>query len=94
MKRFTHLYTRAAAGVAVLFFPVMVGCSAFGGGSLSNDPAIAAQQMEIESLERDVKEAKRYTQEAEEREKAAKDRLKAAKHELKALEARAKRRGY
>ena len=94
MKTSTYIYTKARAGVAVLFFPLMMGCSVFGGNSLSDDPAVRAQQMEIESLERDLKEAERYSEEAEQREKAAKNRLKAAEHELKALEEQAKRRGY
>ncbi|MCJ8163442.1 hypothetical protein MKJ04_01225 [Pontibacter sp. E15-1] len=95
MKTLTRLYSKAAMGAAVLFFPVLVGCSAFGGsGSLSNSPAVAAQQQEIEMLQREVDEAERYRKEAEQREKAAKNRLKAAEHELKALESQAKARGY
>ena len=94
MKTSTYIYTRVMTGAAILLFPFMVGCSVLGGGGYSDDPAVRAQQMEIESLERDVEEAERYAEEAEEREKAAKDRLEAAKHELKALKAQAERRGY
>lgn len=94
MKTSTYIYTKTRAGAAVLLLPFMMGCSVFGGGGYSDDPAVRAQQQEIESLERDLQEAERYAEEAEQREKAAKNRLKAAKHELKALEEQAKRRGY
>ena len=94
MKTSTYIYTKAMGGAAVLLFPFIMSCSVLGGGGYSDDPAVRAQQMEIESLERDLKEAERYSEEAEQREKAAKNRLKAAEHELKALEEQAKRRGY
>ena len=94
MKTLTYIYSKATLGAAIVCLPLMMGCSVLGGGGYSDDPAVAAQQREIEALERDVQEAERYSDEAEQREKAAKDRLKAAKHELKALETQAKRRGY
>jgi chromosome segregation ATPase len=95
MKMTTSIYKRAASGALVMIVPLMFGCSVFsGGGRLSDDPVIAAQQREVRALEQEVEEAERYTKEAEQREKAAKNRLKAAEHELKALESEVKRRGY
>lgn len=94
MKTLTYIYTKAVGGAAIVLFPFMMGCSVLGGGGYSDDPAVRAQEMEIESLERDVEEAERFSEEAEQREKAAKSRLKAAEHELNALKEQAKRRGY
>ncbi|MBC5992282.1 hypothetical protein [Pontibacter cellulosilyticus] len=77
----------------MLIFPLLMGCSTFGGsGSVSSDPAVAEQQREVDQLKKELREAERFAEEANQREKAAKDRLKAAEHELKALEERAKRR--
>ncbi|MBW7468708.1 hypothetical protein ABID22_003127 [Pontibacter aydingkolensis] len=91
MKTFT--YKSILHFCAMLLFTLLVSCSTFSGnGRVSDDPAVAAQQREVEQLEREVKEAKRLSEEALQREKAAKNRLKAAEHELKALQERAKRR--
>ncbi|WP_299700088.1 hypothetical protein [uncultured Pontibacter sp.] len=77
----------------MLLLPLMLSCSALtGSGRMSDDPAVAAQQREVEQLEREVLEAQRLAEEAQQREKAAKNRLKAAEHELKALQEQAKRR--
>jgi chromosome segregation ATPase len=95
MKMPVSIYKRAASGALVIILPMMVSCSVFsGGGRLSDDPVIAAQQREVRALEQEVEEAERYRKEAEQREKAAKNRLKAAEHELKAIESEMKRRGY
>lgn len=77
----------------MLLMSLLVSCSVISGnGRTSDDPAVEAQQQEVEQLERELREAERLAEEAEQREKAAKDRLKAAKHELKALKERSKRR--
>lgn len=85
---------KVATGALVLIIPFMVSCSSLFGGGVSNDPAVAAQQQQLEARKAELKEAERFAEEAEQREKAAKDRVKAAEHELKALESQAKRRGY
>ncbi|MER2999362.1 hypothetical protein [Pontibacter populi] len=91
MKKFTRKYFLGFC--IMLLFPLLVSCSVISGsGRMSDDPAVAAQQREVEQLEREVQEAERLTEEASQREKAAKNRLKAAEHELKALQERAKRR--
>lgn len=91
MKR--YFYKAVASGTLALIVPVMLSCSVLsGGGRVSNDPAVAAQQQEVKALKQELEEAERYAEEAKQREKAAKNRLKAAEHELKALEEQAKRR--
>lgn len=90
MKTFT--YKTIIRSIMVVFLPVMVSCSVFSGGNPHNDPAITAQQQEIQALEQEVREAERFAEEAKQREKAAKNRLKAAEHELKALQEQVKRR--
>ena len=85
----TRVITYIGVWALLLLFS---SCSAITGNSVSDDPAVAAQQMQVERLEAELREAERLAEEAKQREKAAKDRLKAAEHELKALEEQAKRR--
>ncbi|MBD1395761.1 hypothetical protein H9Q13_01165 [Pontibacter sp. JH31] len=90
MKELTH--KSISSFCFILLFPLLLGCSTFGGSQVSDDPAIVTQQQEVDQLKKEVREAERLSEEARQREKAAKDRLNAAEHELKALEERAKRR--
>jgi septal ring factor EnvC (AmiA/AmiB activator) len=87
----TSIQNKLLSAAFVLVCPLMVGCSAFSGSSMSNNPEVAAQQRRVADLERELREAERYEAEAEQRTKAAKNRLKAAEHELKALETQVER---
>lgn len=86
--------TKLVSGTFIMLFPLMVSCSVIGGNSYSDNPAVAAQQKQVESLKLELREAERLAEEAELREKAAKDRLKAAENELKVLKSQAKANGY
>lgn len=82
-----------SVSLIALSFPLMLSCSVLsGGGSVSGDPEVRAQQEEVNRLKQEHRETERRAEEASQREKAAKNRLKAAEHELKALEEQAKRR--
>ena len=87
--KITSIYTRFFSGTLILMFPLIMSCSVIGGG-YSDNPAVAAQQKQVESLKLELREAERLAEEARLREKAAKDRLKAAEHELKALRSQAR----
>ena len=88
----TVYQTKIWSAFLLLIFPFMMGCSAFGNSSVSNDPAVKTQREHVENLKAEVRNAERNTEEAELREKAAKNRLKAAEQELEVLESEVKRR--
>ncbi|MEJ8803830.1 hypothetical protein [Pontibacter sp. H249] len=87
----TYTFRKVAASLAILFLPLLISCSSLTGGGVSNDPAVAAQQQQVDYLKQELREAERLAEEARQQEKAAKNRLKAAEHELKAARERARR---
>ncbi|KAA3437069.1 hypothetical protein [Rufibacter hautae] len=85
-------YTKLASAILILVFPLVSGCAILPGGGYSNDPIVAEQQRQIESLKAELDRAEQDTNDAKQREKAAKSRLKAAQDELKVMQTEAKRR--
>jgi len=68
----------------IFLLPVVSSCSVLSGGSASNDPAVIAQQRQVEILEDEVRAQKRRTDEAESLYKREENLLDAKQSELKA----------
>lgn len=75
---------KKAAWLTVLILPMLVSCSVLSGNTFSDNPAVNAQQQQIDILEDEVKAQERRTNEAEQLYKREKDLLNARKSELKA----------
>ena len=73
-------------GIFVLFIPAFSGCSVLSGGTASNDPAVIAQQRQVDILQDEVRAQKVRTDEAELLYKREDDLLDAKKSELKAAQ--------
>jgi len=85
MKHYTLNANKFAAYITALLLPLIIsGCSTFSGGSASNDPAVDAQQRQVEILQDEVRAQDRRTDEAESLYKREKNLLDAKKSELKA----------
>jgi len=78
-------YINIKNSVYILAFvlPTLSGCSVFSGSS-SNDPAVIAQQQQVDILENEVRSQKQRTEESEALYKREDNLLDAKKSELKA----------
>jgi len=75
---------KIAIYIFIFLLPVVSSCSVLSGGSASNDPAVIAQQRQVEIIEDEVRAQKRRTDEAESLYKREDNLLDAKKSELKA----------
>ena len=70
--------------IAAFVFLLASSCSVISGGTASNDPAVIAQQRQVDSIEDEVRIQKRRTDEAEALYKREENLLDAKESELKA----------
>jgi len=85
MMHKTLYLKKIATYLSIFLLPLLISsCSAFSGGSSSNDPAVIAQRQQVEILESEVRAQKQRRDEAEGLYKREDNLLDAKQSELKA----------
>jgi len=83
IHKFLNTYKTTTYFIA-LILPIVSSCSVISGGSASNDPAVIAQQRQVDAIENEVRIQKQRTDEAKSLYKREDNLLDAKESELKA----------